>query len=49
MPHIPTTNKDYAPEIDLGDNFPNIIGNQVNPNVFETYDIGPSGCWPVCA
>jgi hypothetical protein len=42
MPQIPTTNKDYAPEIDLGDNFPNVIGNQVNPNIFETYDIGPS-------
>lgn len=42
MPHIPTTGKDYAPEIDLGDNMPNIIGNQVNPNVFETYDLGPS-------
>ncbi len=42
MPQIPTTSKEYAPEIDLGDNFPNIIGNQANPNVFETYDIGPS-------
>ena len=42
MPKIPTTNKDYAPEVDLGDNFPNIIGNQANPNVFETYDVGPS-------
>lgn len=42
MPQIPTTSKKYAPEIDLGDNFPNIIGNQVNPNIFETYDVGPS-------
>ena len=42
MPQIPTTDKDYAPEVDLGDNFPNIIGNQANPNVFETYDVGPS-------
>ena len=42
MPQLPTTSKKYAPEIDLGDNFPNIIGNQVNPNIFETYDVGPS-------
>ncbi|GGH04593.1 TonB-dependent receptor [Silvibacterium dinghuense] len=42
MPKIPTTDKDYAPELSLGDNFPNIIGNQVNPNIFETYDVGPS-------
>jgi hypothetical protein len=42
MPQMPTTNKSYAPEIDLGDNMPSIIGNQVNPNIFETYDVGPS-------
>ncbi len=42
MPQIPTTNKTYAPEVTLGDNFPNIIGNQANPNIFETYDVGPS-------
>jgi hypothetical protein len=42
MPQIPTTSKSYAPEITLGDNFPNVIGNQANPNVFETYDVGPS-------
>ena len=42
MPRIPTTNHDYAPEITLGDNVPNIIGNTGDPNIFETYDVGPS-------
>jgi hypothetical protein len=42
MPQIPTTKKDYAPEIQLGDNVPNVIGNTGDPNLFETYDIGPS-------
>jgi hypothetical protein len=42
MPQIPTTSKKYAPAINLGDNFPGVIGNEVNPNIFETYDIGPS-------
>ena len=42
MPQIPTTNHDYAPEISLGDNLPNIIGNQGDPGIFETYDVGPS-------
>ncbi len=42
MPQIPTTNKDYAPEIGLGDNLPGVIGNTGDPNIFETYDLGPS-------
>lgn len=42
MPQIPTTNKNYAPAITLGDNVPNIIGNTADPNIFETYDLGPS-------
>jgi hypothetical protein len=42
MPSVPSTNKNYAPEIGLGDGYPGIIGNQNNPNVFETYDVGPS-------
>src|SRR5882757_1287970 len=42
MPQIPTTNKNYAPAITLGDNVPNIIGNTGDPNIFETYDLGPS-------
>jgi hypothetical protein len=42
MPQIPTTNHDYAPEITLGDNVPNVIGNTGDPNIFETYDVGPS-------
>ena len=42
MPQLPTTNKAYAPEIGLGDNLPNIIGNQGDPTIFETYDVSPS-------
>ncbi|WP_446745322.1 carboxypeptidase regulatory-like domain-containing protein [Silvibacterium acidisoli] len=42
MPSIPTSNRNWAPEIDLGDNLPSVIGNSADPNVFETYDIGPS-------
>jgi len=42
MPQIPTTSRNWAPEVDLGDNFPNIIGNSADPNIFETYDAGPS-------
>ncbi len=42
MPQLPTTTNTYAPEITLGDNFPNVIGNTGDPTIFETYDIGPS-------
>ena len=42
MPSLPTTNKDYAPQIGLGDNLPGVIGNTADPNIFETYDLGPS-------
>ncbi|WP_263385125.1 TonB-dependent receptor [Granulicella arctica] len=42
MPQLPTTTHDYAPEIQINDNFPNIIGNTGDPNIFETYDLGPS-------
>lgn len=42
MPQIPTTTHDYAPEFALNDGYPGIIGNQGDPTVFETYDLGPS-------
>lgn len=42
MPHLPTTKNDYAPQISLGDSFPDIIGNTADPTIFETYDLGPS-------
>lgn len=42
MPQIPTTGHDFAPEMNLGDNLPSIIGNQANPSIYETYDATPS-------
>jgi len=42
MPQLPTTNKDYAPQINLGDNLPGVIGNTGDPGIFETYDLEPS-------
>lgn len=42
MPAIPTTNHTFAPEINLGDYLPGIIGNTGDPIIFETYDLAPS-------
>jgi hypothetical protein len=42
MPQIPTTPRQWAPAINLGDNLPGVIGNTGDPNIFETYDLGPS-------
>lgn len=42
MPQLPTTKNNFAPEIGLGDNLPDVIGNTGDPIVFETYDLGPS-------
>jgi Carboxypeptidase regulatory-like domain/TonB-dependent Receptor Plug Domain len=42
MPQIPTTSRQWAPVIDLGDNYPDMIGNEGDPAVYETYDLGPS-------
>ena len=42
MPAIPTTSHSYAPEINLGDHLPGIIGNTGDPIIFETYDLAPS-------
>ena len=42
MPAIPTTSHTYAPEINLGDYLPGIIGNTGDPIIFETYDFAPS-------
>lgn len=41
MPQIPTTNKDYAPEISVS-GFPTIIGNSTTGKLFETYETSPS-------
>lgn len=43
MPALPTTNKNYLPEISVSDGaLPNFVGNIVNPSIFETYDFAPS-------
>jgi hypothetical protein len=42
MPQIPTTTRQWAPQIALGDGFPGVIGNTGDPSIFETYDLGPS-------
>ncbi len=43
MPQIPTTARNYAPQFSFSDgNLPGVVGNQADPTIFETYDIGPS-------
>ncbi len=42
MPAIPTTSRQWAPGINLGDNYPDLIGDEGNPVMYETYDLGPS-------
>jgi hypothetical protein len=43
MPQIPTTTHNYAPEIEIYDNYiANAIGNTVSPTLYETYDLAPS-------
>jgi hypothetical protein len=42
MPAIPTTSRQWAPEIHMNDGFPQLIGNTGDPSIFETYDLGPS-------
>jgi Carboxypeptidase regulatory-like domain/TonB-dependent Receptor Plug Domain len=42
MPQIPTTARQWAPVIDLGDDFPDMIGNEGDPTMYETYDLSPS-------
>ena len=42
MPQIPTTTRQWAPGISLGDNYPSMIGNEGDPVMYETYDLSPS-------
>jgi len=42
MPQIPTTSRQWAPVVDLGDGYPNMIGNEGDPTMYETYDLSPS-------
>jgi hypothetical protein len=42
MPQIPTTSRQWAPGMNLGDNYPDLIGDEGNPVMYETYDLGPS-------
>lgn len=42
MPQIPTTTRQWAPVVDLGDNYPDMIGNEGDPTMYETYDLSPS-------
>lgn len=42
IPNIPTSTRDWAPSINLGDNFPSMIGNTGDPTIYETYDMSPS-------
>jgi hypothetical protein len=42
MPQIPTTTRQWAPGINLGDNYPDLIGDEGNPTMYETYDLSPS-------
>jgi hypothetical protein len=43
MPALPTTTKNYLPEIHTDDGqLPNFVGNTVSPSIFETYDFAPS-------
>lgn len=42
MPQIPTTKNKYAPEININDGYPGIIGNSGDPVMYETYDGTPS-------
>lgn len=44
MPAVPTTNHQYAPEIDMDDPYlANVIGNSIGTHtIYETYDLNPS-------
>jgi len=42
MPQIPTTSRQWAPGINAGDNYPDLIGDEGNPTMYETYDFSPS-------
>ncbi len=42
MPQIPTTTRQWAPVINLGDGYSSMIGNEGDPTVYETYDLSPS-------
>lgn len=43
MPQLPTTNKQYLPEINTSDGaLPRYVGNVTSPTIFETYDAAPS-------
>ncbi len=42
MPAIPTTSRQCAPGVNLGDDYPDLIGDEGNPVMYETYDLGPS-------
>ena len=41
MPSIPTTSNNYAPEIGI-EGYSTLMGNQGDPNMFETYSLTPS-------
>jgi hypothetical protein len=42
MPQIPTTSRQWAPAISLGDSYPSMIGNEGDPTMYENYDLSPS-------
>ncbi len=42
MPQIPTTSRQWAPVVNLGDGYPSMIGNEGDPTTYETYDLSPS-------
>lgn len=42
MPQLPTTTHNYASEFSFSDGYSGVVGNQGDPTIFETYDLGPS-------
>lgn len=42
MPQIPTTSRQWAPGIGTADSYPDLIGDEGNPTMYETYDLSPS-------
>jgi hypothetical protein len=42
MPAIPTTSNNYAPELTMDNIWANIIGNEADPSITETYVLSPS-------
>jgi hypothetical protein len=42
MPAIPTTSNNYAPELTMDNIWANVIGNEADPSITETYVLSPS-------